>query len=107
FIGAKDSSEIIFTSGATESLNLVAIGWARKFLKKGDIVVTSEMEHHSNIVPWLQLQKEIGIKIIFLPITKEFRLNYKTIDKKNTSKIKLFALTHASNVLGTINPLEE
>jgi cysteine desulfurase/selenocysteine lyase len=106
FIGAKDASEIIFTSGATEAINLVARGWARKFLQKGDVIVTSEMEHHSNIVPWLELRKEIGIEIIFLPITKNYRLDYKVLDKKAGTKIKLFALTHASNVLGTINPLE-
>jgi len=107
FIGADNSSEIVFTAGATEAMNLVAFGWARKFLKKGDIIITSEMEHHSNIVPWLRLREEIGIKIIFLPITKDYRLDYKNFDKKLAPKIKLFAITHASNVLGTINPLDE
>jgi len=132
FINAKDVSEVIFTSGTTESINLAAFGWAKKFLKKGDIVVLSEMEHHSNIIPWLRLKEEIGIELVYLPITKDYRLVYKNISsfwqakhvqnrkedagsrQVGTSmtsfdfkKIKLLALTHASNVLGTINPLEE
>jgi len=106
FIGAGDPSEIIFTGNTTESINLVTYGWARKLLKKGDVIVLSEMEHHSNIVPWLQLKKEIGARLLFLPVTKDFRLDYKAVEAYPTSKIKLFALTHASNVLGTINPLE-
>src|ERR1700683_2964473 len=72
-IGAKDASEIIFTSGATESINYVAFGWAKKYLKKGDVIVLSEMEHHSNIVPWLILKKEIGIELVYLPLTEEYR----------------------------------
>lgn len=110
FIGAKETSEIVFTAGATESLNLVAFGWGRKFLQKGDIVILTEMEHHANIVPWIQLKKEIGIELIYLPITKDYRLNYKEIASlplTMTQRIKLISLAHASNVLGTINPLEE
>src|SRR6266550_4604011 len=68
FIGAKDASEIIFTSGATEAINYVAFGWARKYLKKDDVIVLSEMEHHSNIVPWQQLEKEIGVELVYLRI---------------------------------------
>lgn len=110
FIGAKSASEVVITTGATESLNMVASGWAKKFLKKGDIVVLSEMEHHANIVPWQQLKKEIGVELVFLKITKEYRLDYKEIASLPlvmTKKIKLLSLFHASNVLGTINPLEE
>lgn len=112
FIGASSADEIIFTSGATESINMVAFGWAKKYLKKGDIVVISEMEHHSNIIPWLRLQEEIGIKLVFLPVTDDGVLEYKAFDTPDTSdtldtlKIKLISLTHVSNVLGTINPLE-
>src|SRR5258708_7050892 len=80
FIGAKDVSEIIFTSGATEAINYVAFGWAKKFLKKGDIIILSEMEHHSNIVPWLKLREEIGVELVYLPLTKDYRLDY-TSDK--------------------------
>jgi len=107
FIGAYDSSEIIFTGNASEAMNIAAYGWARKFLQSGDIIVTSEMEHHSNIVPWLRLKEEKGIQIIFLPIDHEFRLDYTSLlqRKIDPQKIKLIALAHASNVLGTINPI--
>src|SRR4051812_37629869 len=67
FIGASSEKEIIFTSGTTESINIVAYGWARKFLQKGDIIVVSEMEHHSNLIPWMRLKEEKGIELIFLP----------------------------------------
>lgn len=107
FINANNSSEIIFTSGATEALNVIAFGWAKKFLKKGDIVVLSVMEHHSNIVPWIRLREEIGIELVYLPITKDYRLDYKKLDKNEFKRIKLVSLTHASNVLGTINPIKE
>ena len=109
FINAKDASEIIFTSSTTEAINIVAYGWARKNLKKGDIVVLTEMEHHSNIVPWLRLKEEIGIKLFYLPLTKDYRLDYEiaSLSLAITKRIKLVSLAHASNVLGTINPLEE
>src|SRR6266568_3462510 len=107
FIGARHVSEIVLTSGTTEALNLVAFGWAKKKLQKGDIVVLSEMEHHSNIVPWLVLKKEIGIELVYLLMTKDFKLDYKKIADAPQERIKLISLTHASNVLGTINPLEE
>lgn len=109
FINAKDLSEIVFTSSTTEAINLVAYGWAQQHLKQGDIIVLSEMEHHSNIVPWLRLKEKIGIEIIYLPITKEYQLTYQSITEKSfdISRIKLVSLTHASNVLGTINPIKE
>lgn len=109
FIGAKHPSEIIFTANASEAINLVAYGWGRKFLQKGDIIVTSEMEHHSNIVPWFRLMEEKGIKLIFLPITQDFRLDYKCIFSMpiEHKKIKLVALSQASNVLGTVNMISD
>jgi len=109
FINASDSSEVLFTGNTTEAINLVAYGYARENLKKGDIVVLSEMEHHSNIVPWIRLKDEIGIKLFYLPIDKDFRLDYKALLRANLNlkKIKIISLAHASNVLGTINPLEE
>src|SRR6266403_592278 len=106
FIGADSEKEIIFTSSTTESINLAAYGWARKFLQKGDIIVLSEMEHHSNLVPWMRLRKEIGVEIFFITIDNEGRLNYKDFDI-DFSKVKLLALTHVSNVLGTINPIAD
>lgn len=107
FIRAKESGEIIFTAGATEAFNFVAFGWAKKFLRKGDIIVLTEMEHHSNIVCWQMLEKEIGVEIVYLPITKDYLLDYKKIEKVSAKKIKLVSLAHASNVLGTVNPLYE
>ncbi len=106
FISASDSNEIIFTSGTTEAINFAAIGYFGKHLKKGDIVVLSEMEHHSNIVPWLILKQRIGIKLFFIPVTKDGNLDYKSIDL-DFKKVKLVSLTHASNVLGTVNPISE
>lgn len=105
FIGVADPSEIIFTANATEAINFVAYGWAKKHLKRGDIVVTSVMEHHSNFVPWLRLKEEIGIELVILPIDQEYRMDYQ-IDI-DFSRVKLIALTHASNVLGTINPIQD
>lgn len=102
FIGAKSRNEIIFTSNTNQSINYVAEGWARKFLKKGDVVVLTEMEHHANLVPWLRLKDEIGIEIVFLPINEEGRLIISV-----PANVKLLALTHISNVLGTINPIDD
>lgn len=107
FIGVTDPSEIVFTSGTTESLNMVAFCWAKKFLKKGDIIVLSEMEHHANIVPWQQVKKEIGVELFYLPLTKEYELNYKKLNELPKEKIKLLSFSHVSNVLGTVNPIEE
>lgn len=106
FIGASTEQEIIFTSSTTEAINLAAYGWARKFLKPGDIIVLSEMEHHSNIIPWMRLKEEKNIELVFIPINSEGRLDYKNL-KIDFSKVKLIALTHVSNVLGTINPIAE
>lgn len=109
FIGAENGSEIVFTANASEAINLVALKYVKKYLKKGDVIVASIMEHHSNFVPWQMLQKEIGIKFCILPITKNYELDYeKILDLRiPKSKIKLVALTQASNVLGTINPIEK
>lgn len=108
FINARTSKEIIFTRNATESINLVAYSWGRQNIKKADVIVLSIMEHHSNIVPWQILKKEIGCKIIYLTITEDGRLDrsqYQQVLKNE--KVKLVALSHQSNVLGTINPVQE
>lgn len=107
FVGATSASEIIFTKNASESINLVAYGWGRKFLKKGDVVVTTEMEHHSDFVPWLELKKETGIELVFLPVNKNYELDYEKLygSELPLTKIKLIAISHTSNVLGTINPV--
>lgn len=109
FLGAKGMEEIVFTRNATESINLVANAWGRKFLKKGDVVVISEMEHHSNIVPWQILANEIGIKIEWIPITEDGELDMEVCQEilsKNSNRIKLLSIVHVSNTLGTINPVK-
>ena len=103
FINAKSKKEIIFTSGSTDSLNLVASIIGKGILKKGDIVVLSETEHHANIVPWLILKDAIGIKIKYLAINKDFKLD--TIQAKkilSIKKVKVFSIQHSSNVTGSV-----
>ena len=105
FINSEDSSQIIFTKGTTESINLVAYSWGRKFLKQGDEILISEMEHHSNIVPWKMVSECTGAKLKFIPINNIGELDepIKYINKKT----KLISIIHQSNVLGTINNLDE
>lgn len=107
FINAPSVDEIIFTSGSTEALNLVAYGWAMKHLKQGDEIILSLMEHHSNIVPWHFLRERFGIKLVWVDVDDDggFSLDkYKAAFSKRT---KLVAITHMSNVLGTIVPIKE
>lgn len=107
FINAKNSKEIIFTRGTTESINLVAQSYARNFLKEGDEIIISEMEHHSNIVPWQLLRDQVGVVIKILPINNNGELILDEYEKLFTPKTKLVALTHISNALGTINPIKQ
>ncbi len=107
FLGAAHSHEIIFTRGTTESINLVATSFGNTFLKEGDEVIISTMEHHSNIVPWQMLRDRIGIKLRIIPLTADARLDteaYKTLFNEHT---KLVSITHVSNVMGVTNPIEE
>ncbi len=104
FVGAQND-EIIFTRNTTEAINIVLYSWACR-LKRGDEVVTTVMEHHSNIVPWQSLQKR-GIKLRFADIDEEGRLRMDQMENIITQKTRLVAVTHASNVLGTINPVKE
>ena len=110
FIGAK-SDEVIFTKSATESLNLIAYSLGNpesKFhLKSGDEIVVSEMEHHANLIPWQQLAKRVGAKLTWFKITDEGRLDLSDIDKLINKNTKIVAITHQSNVLGTIVPLAQ
>jgi len=101
FIGAEHGHEIIFTRGATEATNFVAYGWAYKFLQPGDEILVTEMEHHSNLVPWQMAAKRTGAKLKFLPFNETGELNYEQLDDLLTTKTKFVAVTHASNVLGT------
>lgn len=107
FIRAKETHEIIFTKGTTESINLVAETFARAFLQPNDEVIISEMEHHSNIVPWQQLKERFGIQLKIIPVKDEGDLDLQVLQQLFSKRTKLLAVTHASNVLGTINPLKK
>jgi len=107
FINAKLSEEIIFTKGATDSINLVAFSFGEKFVNEGDEIIVSEMEHHANIVPWQMLCERKKAILKVLPITDEGELIISELGSLITSKTKLLAVAHTSNVLGTINPIKE
>ncbi len=100
FIGAEYAHQIIFTAGATQSLNFVAYGWARKFLRPGDRILTTELEHHSNLVPWQMAAQLTGAELDFIPIDETGRLEIERLDEVLTPRTRLVAITHASNVLG-------
>jgi len=107
FINAASSREIIYTRNTTESINLVAYSWARANLKSGDLVILTEMEHHSNLVPWHMLQAERGIELEFIPVTDDGLLDLEAFKTLLNRTPKLVSFTHMSNVLGTINPAGE
>src|ERR1017187_6646831 len=108
FINARSADEIIFTRGTTEGINLVAQAWGSKHIKAGDRIMLTEMEHHSNIVPWQLLAERTGAKLVYLPITDSIGLLDMTrVEEILTSKVKLLALTHISNSLGTVNPVAD
>lgn len=107
FIGAGSTEEIIFTRGTTESINLLASSFAQAFLKEGDEVVISGMEHHSNIVPWQIQAQRYGFKIKVIPVTDLGELDMDAFKALLTAKTKLVSITHVSNVLGTVNPVSE
>ena len=107
FLGAEHSHEIIFTRGTTESINLVAYSFGETFLKEGDEVIVSEMEHHSNIVPWQLLRSRKGITIKVIPFNEKGELDLEVYSSLFTERTKLVAVNHVSNVLGTINPVKE
>ncbi|MBI4441572.1 cysteine desulfurase [Candidatus Woesearchaeota archaeon] len=106
FIGANDK-EVIFVRNTTEGINLVAHAFAKSRLKKGDIIVSTVMEHHSNIVPWQLIAQETGANLCFIPITEEGLLDMQMAMELLEKKPVLLAITHVSNVLGTINPAKE
>ncbi len=107
FIGTKNAREIVFARNATEALNLVVFSWARANLKSGDRVLLTEMEHHSNIVPWQILAKERGIKLDYVRINDDGLLSLQSFEELIKEKPKILSLTHVSNVLGTINPVRQ
>ncbi len=107
FIGTEESESIIFTSGTTESINLVASAWGQKNLKKGDRIILTEMEHHANIVPWQLAAQSYGVELVYWPVTPEGRLNLLELEALLTNSVKLLAFTMVSNVLGSINPVKK
>lgn len=107
FINAKHAHEIIFVRGTTEAINLVAQSYGRSQFKPGDEIIVSAMEHHSNIVPWQMIAEQCGAKLKIIPISDVGEIDLETYKKLFSSQTKMVALAHASNVLGTINPIKE
>ncbi|WP_322508336.1 cysteine desulfurase [Anaerolinea sp.] len=107
FISATSSNEVIYTRNTTEAINLVANSWGRKFLQSGDVIILTEMEHHSNLVPWQMLASEKGLRLEFIPVREDFLLDLDAYRQLLDLRPKLVAFTHMSNVLGTINPAKE
>jgi cysteine desulfurase/selenocysteine lyase len=107
FINAHSSRQVIFTRNTTESINLIALTWGRTYLQEDDLVILTEMEHHSNLVPWQMLMAEKGIKLEFIPVTTDGLLDLDIYRKLLEQMPRLVSFTHMSNVLGTINPAKE
>lgn len=110
FIGAPDDREVIFTHGTTEGINLVAAAWGRANVGAGDVLVVTELEHHSNLVPWQMLVEERGATLAAIPLTADGRLDldaYDAILTRYAGRVRLVAVAHVSNTLGTINPARE
>ncbi len=107
FIGASKAGEIVFTRNSTEAINLVAQSWGRWFLRAGDEVILTEMEHHANIVPWQLLREQTGIVIRVVPIEENGTLRLKELENMLSEKTRLVSFVHVSNALGTINPAGE
>ncbi len=108
FINARTPDEIVFTRGTTEGINLVAQAWGSRNIKAGDKILLTEMEHHSNIVPWQLLAERTGAQLVYFPITGDIGLlDLNRLDEWLTPDVKLFAMTHVSNSLGTINPVDD
>ena len=107
FINARRSSQVIFTRNTTESINLVAYSWGSANLREGDEILVTVMEHHSNLLPWQLLSQRTGAKMRFIEVTDEGVLQLDGLETLLTERTKLVAITHVSNVLGTINPVQE
>jgi cysteine desulfurase/selenocysteine lyase len=108
FIHARSADEIIFTRGTTEGINLVAAAWGPANLKAGDVILLTELEHHSNLVPWQMLAQRTGAKIAYVPVTgDEGLLDLSGLDSLLTPRVKIFSMVHISNSMGTVNPVAE
>lgn len=107
FINAPSESSIVYVKNASEAINLVAYAWGRKNVNEGDEVLLTPMEHHSNLIPWQQLARERGARVRYIELTPDGELDLASFERLLTERTRLVALTHASNVLGTINPVEK
>ncbi len=107
FVGARDPRSVVFTRNTTEAINLVAWSWGRKNLHAGDTILLTEMEHHSNLVPWQMLAAELGLQLEFIPVTDDGLLDLAALPGLWERRPRLVGLSHMSNVLGTINPVRE
>jgi cysteine desulfurase/selenocysteine lyase len=107
FIGAPSEREVIFVRNATEAINLVAYSWGRTNVAAGDLILSTEMEHHANLVPWQQLAQEVGATLEYVAITDDGRLDLDDLRSRLARRPKLVAINHVSNALGTINPVAE
>lgn len=107
YIQAPHDYEVIFTKGTTESINLVAHSFGQKFIKKGDVILVSQMEHHANIVPWQLLCERTGAILEVIPLLEDGTLNFEVFEQKINRGVKLLSIVHVSNALGTINPVKE
>ena len=106
FIGASSDREIVFTGGTTDSINLVAASWGRRNISEGDVILLTEMEHHSNLVPWQLLAAERGASLAFIPFDERGVLELKALPELMSDRVKIIALTHMSNVFGTVNDVK-
>jgi cysteine desulfurase/selenocysteine lyase len=105
FLNAREAAEIVFTRGTTEAINLVASSWGETFVKAGDEIIVTEMEHHANLLPWMRLAEKQGAHLKVWRITDDGRLNLEDLEQLLTERTRLVAVSHVSNVLGTVNPV--
>ena len=107
FINSESPNEIVFTKGTTDSMNMIIFGFMRYYLKSGDEVLITKAEHASNVLPWFELEKELGIVVKFIPLTEEYKVTLDNIKKVVTEKTKVISLAHVTNVIGDIRPIKE
>lgn len=107
FINANDAKEIIFTKGTTDSLNIIVSGFMKKYLQADDEVIITKSEHASNVLPWLELEKEIGIKVKYIDLDENYEINIENLINCITNNTKVISLAHITNVIGDIRPIEE
>ena len=107
FINANSNQEIVFTKGTTESMNMIVFSFMRYYLKKGDEVLITKAEHASNVLPWFELEREIGIIVKFIPLTDDYKVTLENVKKVLTKKTKVVSLAYVTNVIGDIRPIKE